>query len=98
MREAQRLGDGHPVDRINDIGVAGIHRLFSVLERLRAATALIVVALLGLGATGDQQIIPGVPFDAVEPIQPRGDALLLPRGASFTRAGDKILPMSAIGR
>jgi len=35
---------GHPVDRINDIGVAGIHRLFSVLERLRAATALVVVA------------------------------------------------------
>ena len=35
---------GHPVDRINDIGVAGIHRLFSVLERLRAARALVVVA------------------------------------------------------
>jgi NCAIR mutase (PurE)-related protein len=35
---------GHPVDRINDIGVAGIHRLFSVLERLRAASALVVVA------------------------------------------------------
>jgi len=35
---------GHPVDRINDIGVAGIHRLFSSLERLRAARALVVVA------------------------------------------------------
>jgi NCAIR mutase (PurE)-related protein len=35
---------GHPVDRINDIGVAGIHRLFSVLERLRAVSALVVVA------------------------------------------------------
>ena len=35
---------GHPVDRINDIGVAGIHRLFSVLERLRSASALVVVA------------------------------------------------------
>jgi NCAIR mutase (PurE)-related protein len=35
---------GHQVDRINDIGVAGIHRLFSVLERLRAASALVVVA------------------------------------------------------
>jgi len=35
---------GHPVDRINDIGVAGIHRLFSVLERLRAARALVVAA------------------------------------------------------
>ena len=35
---------GHPVDRINDIGVAGIHRLFSVIERLRSASALVVVA------------------------------------------------------
>jgi NCAIR mutase (PurE)-related protein len=35
---------GHRVDRFNDIGVAGIHRLFSVLDRLRAATALVVVA------------------------------------------------------
>ena len=35
---------GHPVDRIVDVGVAGIHRLFSVLDRLKAARALIVVA------------------------------------------------------
>jgi NCAIR mutase (PurE)-related protein len=35
---------GHPVDRINDVGVAGIHRLFAVLDRLRAAHALAVVA------------------------------------------------------
>ncbi len=35
---------GHPVDRINDVGVAGIHRLFSVLERLRSARALVVAA------------------------------------------------------
>jgi NCAIR mutase (PurE)-related protein len=35
---------GHPVDRISDVGVAGIHRLFAVLDRLRAAQALIVVA------------------------------------------------------
>ncbi|MGB6642517.1 MAG: 1-(5-phosphoribosyl)-5-amino-4-imidazole-carboxylate carboxylase, partial [Thermoanaerobaculia bacterium] len=35
---------GHPVDRINDVGVAGIHRLFSVLDRLRAARALVVAA------------------------------------------------------
>jgi NCAIR mutase (PurE)-related protein len=35
---------GHPVDRITDVGVAGIHRVFSVLERLRAARALVVVA------------------------------------------------------
>ena len=35
---------GHPVDRVNDIGVAGIHRLFSVLDRLRAARALVVAA------------------------------------------------------
>ncbi len=35
---------GHPVDRIHDVGVAGIHRLFSVLDRLRAARALVVAA------------------------------------------------------
>ena len=35
---------GHPVDRIVDVGVAGIHRLFAVLERLRTAHALVVVA------------------------------------------------------
>jgi NCAIR mutase (PurE)-related protein len=35
---------GHPVDRITDIGVAGIHRVFSVLNRLRQARALVVVA------------------------------------------------------
>jgi len=35
---------GHPVDRIADVGVAGIHRLFSQLERLRAARAVVVVA------------------------------------------------------
>lgn len=35
---------GHPADRINDVGVAGIHRLFGVLDRLRAARAVIVVA------------------------------------------------------
>jgi NCAIR mutase (PurE)-related protein len=34
----------HPVERVNDVGVAGIHRLFSCLERLRAARALVVVA------------------------------------------------------
>lgn len=35
---------GHPVDRVTDVGVAGIHRLFSVLDRLLAARALVVVA------------------------------------------------------
>lgn len=35
---------GHPVDRVADVGVAGIHRLFSQLERLRAARAVVVVA------------------------------------------------------
>jgi NCAIR mutase (PurE)-related protein len=35
---------GHEVDRIADVGVAGIHRLFSVLDRLREARALVVVA------------------------------------------------------
>lgn len=35
---------GHPVDRVVDVGVAGIHRLFSQLDRLRAARAVIVAA------------------------------------------------------
>jgi len=35
---------GHPVQRICDVGVAGIHRLTGHLERLRACRALIVVA------------------------------------------------------
>ncbi|MEN8165381.1 MAG: nickel pincer cofactor biosynthesis protein LarB, partial [Acidobacteriota bacterium] len=35
---------GHEVDRINDVGVAGIHRLFGVLDRLKKARAVIVVA------------------------------------------------------
>ena len=35
---------GHRVDRITDVGVAGIHRLLAVRARLAAATALVVVA------------------------------------------------------
>jgi len=35
---------GHPVDRIVDVGVAGIHRLFSQLDRLRTARAVVVAA------------------------------------------------------
>ena len=35
---------GHDVDRITDVGVAGIHRLFGVLDRLKEARAVIVVA------------------------------------------------------
>jgi hypothetical protein len=35
---------GHPVDRVADVGVAGIHRLFAELGRLRAARAVVVVA------------------------------------------------------
>jgi NCAIR mutase (PurE)-related protein len=35
---------GSEVDRLYDVGVAGIHRLFAVLPRLRAAKAIIVVA------------------------------------------------------
>ncbi len=35
---------GHEVDRITDVGVAGIHRLFVVLDRLKQARAVIVVA------------------------------------------------------
>lgn len=39
---AQALGN--KVDRIYDVGVAGIHRLFAKLERIRSARVVIVVA------------------------------------------------------
>lgn len=35
---------GNNVDRIYDVGVAGIHRLFDKLDRIRAANVVIVVA------------------------------------------------------
>lgn len=35
---------GAAVDRIDDVGVAGVHRLFDHLERLRAADVLVVAA------------------------------------------------------
>jgi NCAIR mutase (PurE)-related protein len=35
---------GHAVDRVADIGVAGLHRLGAVLDRLRSSRAVIVVA------------------------------------------------------
>ena len=35
---------GHPVQRVRDVGVAGIHRLMGHLEGLRSARAVIVVA------------------------------------------------------
>ena len=35
---------GHPVRRINDVGVAGLHRILSVREVLEAAEVVIVVA------------------------------------------------------
>ncbi|MFH1468182.1 MAG: nickel pincer cofactor biosynthesis protein LarB [Pseudomonadota bacterium] len=35
---------GHPVERVRDVGVAGIHRLLEHLERLRACSVLVVVA------------------------------------------------------
>lgn len=35
---------GNPVERIYDVGVAGIHRLFANLEKIRAANVVIVVA------------------------------------------------------
>jgi len=35
---------GHPVDRLFDVGVAGIHRLLSEVERLRKASVIAVVA------------------------------------------------------
>lgn len=35
---------GHMVDRIYDVGVAGIHRLFAKMDRLQSANVIIVVA------------------------------------------------------
>ena len=35
---------GHPVERVRDVGVAGIHRLLGHLEVLRACSVLVVVA------------------------------------------------------
>lgn len=35
---------GNKVDRIYDVGVAGIHRLFAKLDRIRSASVVIVVA------------------------------------------------------
>jgi hypothetical protein len=35
---------GSPVERVYDVGVAGIHRLFAHLDRIREASVLIVVA------------------------------------------------------
>lgn len=35
---------GNQVDRIYDVGVAGIHRLFGKLDRIRAANVIIVIA------------------------------------------------------
>jgi NCAIR mutase (PurE)-related protein len=35
---------GHPVERLYDVGVAGIHRLFNNKEKINAANVLIVVA------------------------------------------------------
>jgi NCAIR mutase (PurE)-related protein len=35
---------GHPVERVRDVGVAGIHRLLDHLDRLRACSVLVVVA------------------------------------------------------
>ncbi len=35
---------GHPVDRLYDVGVAGIHRLLSQEDRLRRASVVVVVA------------------------------------------------------
>jgi NCAIR mutase (PurE)-related protein len=35
---------GHAVDRIYDVGVAGLHRLLAQLERLRRARVVVVVA------------------------------------------------------
>ena len=50
---------GARVDRIYDVGVSGIHRLFQHLDRLRAANAVIAVA-------GMEGALPGVVAGLVE--------------------------------
>jgi NCAIR mutase (PurE)-related protein len=35
---------GHPVERINDVGVAGLHRVLGEVESLRKASVVVVVA------------------------------------------------------
>jgi NCAIR mutase (PurE)-related protein len=35
---------GHHVERVFDVGVAGIHRLFAQEEKIRAANVIIVAA------------------------------------------------------
>jgi NCAIR mutase (PurE)-related protein len=44
--EAARIAEllGNEVDRIDDVGVAGLHRVLSVRERLEAAEVVVVVA------------------------------------------------------
>lgn len=44
---------GHVVTRLNDVGIAGLHRILAVLEELRSANVLIVVA-------GMEGALPGV--------------------------------------
>jgi len=35
---------GHPVERLNDVGVAGLHRVLAEVERLRKSSVVVVVA------------------------------------------------------
>ena len=42
--EGVLLAHGQPVDRINDVGVAGIHRLLAEVDRLNRAELVIVIA------------------------------------------------------
>ena len=44
--EAARTAEflGNPVDRINDVGVAGVHRLLARIDQIRAAKVVVVVA------------------------------------------------------
>ncbi len=35
---------GHAVETVYDVGVAGLHRLFSVMDKVRAASVIIVIA------------------------------------------------------
>lgn len=58
-------GFGTEVDRVDDVGVAGVHRLFAVRERLDAADCLVVVAGMEGALPSVVGGLTGVPMVAV---------------------------------
>ncbi len=56
---------GHPVERMYDAGVAGIHRLFAGLEKIKRAKVIIVAAGMDGALPGIVGGIAGAPVIAV---------------------------------